>query len=317
MQFDASFAVCIFLFDFFYKILYFKGMRKIPLFPEFDNFSPYMYDELFPLLNELESGISEFTFLSLYLHQKKYNYNISALGNSYILVGNDKKGSFFAVMGDEIDFDSIKKLIATYGRWKLISEKLYDTHSQLLLDAGYTVTEDIDNQDYLYSKESLSTLAGKSLQKKRNLANNFEKSYNYKVLPLDISTSPDAGIVLDEWQKSRPTDIPTDYEQSFYALSLLPFTDQKGIVVYVDDNPVAWALGEPIAKNSVFVVHFEKGLDEYKGVYQFVNKATAQSLDESIQYINREQDLGDEGLRQAKLTYRPIGFVKKYVATKP
>ncbi len=291
-------------------------MRKIPLFPEFDNFSPYMYDELFPLLNDLEAGISEFTFLSLYLHQKKYNYKISAIGASYILVGTDKKGDFFAIMGEEIDFATITTLLDTYGRWKLISESFYTMYSKELEDSGFSITEDIDNQDYLYSKESLATLAGKSLQKKRNLANNFEKSYNYTVLPLDISTSPDAGIVLDEWQKSRSSDNTTDYEQSFFALSLLPFTNQQGIVLYVDNIPVAWALGEPIANNSVFVVHFEKGLDEYKGVYQFVNKATAQSLDESIQYINREQDLGDEGLRQAKLTYRPIGFVKKYVATK-
>ncbi len=274
-----------------------------------------MHDELFPLLNKLEDGISEFTFLSLYLHQKKYNYRISSLENgSYILSGTDKYGDFFAVMGKYINTDTLKELFKTYGRWKLISEELYKEHHNFLENAGFNVTEDRDNEDYLYSKDSLSSLAGKSLQKKRNLANNFEKSYHYKVLPLDIHTAADAGIVLDEWQKTRPLDITTDYEQCFFSLSLLPFVHQEGIVVYVDENPVAWALGEPIANNSVFVVHFEKGIDEYKGVYQFVNKATAQFLDESFQYINREQDLGDEGLRQAKLTYRPISFVKKYVA---
>ena len=290
-------------------------MRKISKFPQFDIFAAYMHDELFPLLNELDDGISEFTFLSLYLHQKKYNYKISSLENgTYILSGIDKYGDFFAVMGNDIDIASLQELLNTHGRWKLISETLYEKHKDFLESLLYTVTEDRDNEDYLYSKESLSTLAGKSLQKKRNLANNFEKSYTYKVLPLDITTAPDAGFVLDQWQKTRPDAIPTDYEQCFFALSLLPFVHQQGIVLYVDDIPVAWALGEPIAKNSAFVVHFEKGLDDYKGVYQFINKATAQFLDNSFQYINREQDLGDEGLRQAKLTYRPIGFVKKYVA---
>ena len=290
-------------------------MRKISKFPEFETFGAHMHDELFPLLNKLEDGISEFTFLSLYLHQKKYNYKISSLdNNTYILSGKDKYGKFFAIMGNTISTNILQELLKTHSRWKLISETLYKEHADFLTNLSYTLTEDRDNEDYLYSKESLSTLAGKSLQKKRNLANNFEKSYNYKVLPLDIHTAADAGIVLDAWQNTRPTDITTDYEQCFFSLSLLPFIQQQGIIVYVDEKPVAWALGEPIANNSIFVVHFEKGLDEYKGVYQFVNKATAQFLDTSFQYINREQDLGDEGLRQAKLTYRPISFVKKYVA---
>jgi hypothetical protein len=63
----------------------------------------------------------------------------------------------------------------------------------------------------------------------------------------------------------------------------------------------------------MFGIHFEKGIDEYKGIYQYINQNFAASLDEHYVYINREQDLGDEGLRQAKMTYRPIGFVRKYI----
>jgi len=67
-----------------------------------------------------------------------------------------------------------------------------------------------------------------------------------------------------------------------------------------------------LASGSVFLVHFEKGVDSYRGVYQFVNRATARALPETVRFINREQDLGDEGLRQAKMTYRPESLVKKY-----
>ena len=64
------------------------------------------------------------------------------------------------------------------------------------------------------------------------------------------------------------------------------------------------------------LVHFEKGDNNYKGVYQFINNETAKNLPETVLYINREQDLGDEGLRQAKMTYRPCGFINKYLAYK-
>jgi hypothetical protein len=62
----------------------------------------------------------------------------------------------------------------------------------------------------------------------------------------------------------------------------------------------------------MFAVHFEKAIDEYKGIYQYINMTFAASLPDSYITINREQDLGDEGLKQAKETYRPCGFVKKY-----
>jgi len=86
----------------------------------------------------------------------------------------------------------------------------------------------------------------------------------------------------------------------------------KGYLYYVEGEPAAYTLGEALAWGRSFAVHFEKALDKYKGIYQFVNQAFAAALPKYILYINREQDLGDPGLRQAKMTYRPCGFVKKY-----
>lgn len=66
----------------------------------------------------------------------------------------------------------------------------------------------------------------------------------------------------------------------------------------------------------MFAIHFEKGREGYKGIYQFMNQAFAQALPAYFKLINREQDLGDEGMRQAKMTYRPSGFVNKYRVVK-
>ncbi|GHU99931.1 hypothetical protein FACS189483_09680 [Spirochaetia bacterium] len=84
----------------------------------------------------------------------------------------------------------------------------------------------------------------------------------------------------------------------------------------MEGRPAAYCLGESLARGRMFAVHFEKGIDEYKGIYQYINQAFAASLPGYYTHINREQDLGDEGLRQAKETYRPVGFVRKYVGRK-
>ena len=75
---------------------------------------------------------------------------------------------------------------------------------------------------------------------------------------------------------------------------------------------VAWCLAELAVQGTTAVVHFEKARTDFRGSYQYINYAFAQSLPEQVVYINREQDLGDEGLRHAKLSYKPEGFVKKY-----
>ena len=81
---------------------------------------------------------------------------------------------------------------------------------------------------------------------------------------------------------------------------------------YADGEPAGYALGEEIGDGKMFVIHFEKALTRFRGLYQFVNMSFAAILPQKYTYINREQDLGIEGLRKAKLSYQPAGFVKKY-----
>ena len=88
-----------------------------------------------------------------------------------------------------------------------------------------------------------------------------------------------------------------------------------GIVLYVTGIPVAWTLAEVNPDRKTAVTLFEKADASYKGSFQYINYAFAGYLPEYIEFINREQDLGNEGLRQAKMTYRPVKFVKKYKIT--
>jgi len=81
--------------------------------------------------------------------------------------------------------------------------------------------------------------------------------------------------------------------------------------LYVKDYMVAYAVGEPMTEDMV-VVHFEKGLAEYKGVYQAINQAFLEHSCSGFKWANREQDMGEEGVRKAKESYNPSHFLKKY-----
>jgi len=117
-------------------------------------------------------------------------------------------------------------------------------------------------------------------------------------------------------QAAAPENVG-DYRAAMEALERYESLALRGHIYFVDGKPAGYCLGESVAKGRMFAIHFEKGLDRYKGIYQFMNKAFANALPRFFTYLNREQDLGDEGLRQAKMTYRPAGFVKKHFAMRP
>ena len=120
----------------------------------------------------------------------------------------------------------------------------------------------------------------------------------------------DAYTVLDIWHRERERD--DDYLPSKEALDLFFDLELSGYLVYADEVPVAYTIGEPLQNGKAYVVHIEKGINAYRGVYQFINMAYCAFLPTQYRLINREQDLGNPGLRQSKMTYMPHDFVKKY-----
>ena len=193
---------------------------------------------------------------------------------------------------------------------KLISER----QAQELADTGYIVEEDRDNFDYLYSREELSKVAGRKFHKKKNLVNYFTSNFQYEGKPLLEEYREEALELLRRWRDER--DDPGDYEAAKQALEKMWDLQLCGGIYYVDGKAAGYSLGEELAQGKSFVIHFEKAVNvrQYKGLYQFISQAFASILPEKYYTINREQDLGNEGLRHAKASYNPIGFVKKYRA---
>lgn len=265
-----------------------------------------------PRFRDLRDGISELSFAGIYCFRHSHAYRIGRLpDDTVILAGGDKGVPFFAAPFGLPRPDLLNELFGRFASMKLVSE----TQSKALVQAGYTVTEDRDNSDYLYRRDDLALLRGRAFQKKRNLVHVFERLHEYRADALSADHLADALVVLEAWRTT--TSDQADYAPAKEALEHAAEFDLSGRIYYVEGRPVGYALGELAAGGSMFVVHYEKTVPAMKGLYQVINMDFARSLPASVTLMNREQDLGDEGLRQAKLTYRPCGFVKKFRARRP
>jgi hypothetical protein len=304
---------------------------SVPCYPEFTPVDLNVKDSLHPRLSLTADGVSEFTFAGLYLFRNRYQYRVShdgpdggfvisgvqpAAGHDHIDGAAPLPGKkFFMTPCGVPRQEVLEDLLRTHDYWKNISDSVLTPVNEELAKRGIAVAEDRDNFDYLYLRSELAELAGKKFHKKKNLVNQFLHAYeNHEAKQLTPDLVGDALAVLDHWRqaKSRERGEDGDYRAAREALELFETLRLRGAVYYVDGKPAAYCLGESIAKGKMFAIHFEKAIDEYKGIYQFMNQAFAEALPRFFTYINREQDLGDEGLRQAKMTYRPAGFVQKY-----
>jgi hypothetical protein len=262
-------------------------------------------------LGKITDGISEFTFANLYLFRQHYAYQVFLGADGQLVISGTLKGQrFFMTPCALPDKDTLLHLFETHAYWRLVPDSLREGNRETLAEWGVTLAEDRAGFDYLYLRSELAELSGKKFHKKRNLVNAFLNSYVCEAQPLGAEQIPDALNVLERWRTDKGDE--GDYDAAREALERFETLGLRGALYSIHGKPVGWCLGESLANGTMFAIHFEKGIDEYKGIYQFINQNFAASLPEQYALINREQDLGDEGLRQAKLTYRPVGFVKKH-----
>jgi hypothetical protein len=292
---------------------------SVPCYPDFDPLHIGLRDSLHPRLSLTHDGVSEFTFSGLYLFRNRYNYRISRNAGEdggFIIsgvqpdTGTDEK-TFFMTPCAAPDWKTLEDLFKTHDYWKNVSDSVLSPVKEDLEKRGVVFFEDRDNFDYLYYRSELAELAGKKYHKKKNHVNNFLLAYpDHEQKPVSAQTIPEAIEIMEQWRQGRSED--GDYNASREALDLFDTLALRGTVFYVNGKPAAYCLGESIARGKLFKKNKKKAIDEYKGIYQFVNQSFAESLPRFFTFINREQDLGNEGLRQAKMTYRPCGFVQKY-----
>ena len=169
--------------------------------------------------------------------------------------------------------------------------------------------------EYLYSYEAMASLSGNKMHKKKNLVSQFVKLYDYVYSPICLQSIGGIRNMQQEWCEWRGCEESPGLmaENTAIARVLNQWENLPGILggaLSADGKTIAYTVAEDLG-NGVVVIHFEKGLDTYKGVYQAINQMFLADTP-GFETVNREQDMGSPGIRKAKESYHPIGFLKKY-----
>ena len=170
--------------------------------------------------------------------------------------------------------------------------------------------------DYVYAIDDLADLKGKKYQPKRNHINRFLAEFpDARILPLSEETLPDARVLADRWHARRTPEEDAGMELVALnrAFAHWQELELEGLVMYVGEQVVAMTMGSRLDEETVDV-HFEKADVDYPGAYAVINRAFARHIREKypeVKFLNREDDMGIEGLRKAKLSYYPHHMVEK------
>ncbi|MFZ2041021.1 MAG: phosphatidylglycerol lysyltransferase domain-containing protein [Desulfobacterales bacterium] len=178
------------------------------------------------------------------------------------------------------------------------------------------VVEARSDWDYLYALQELVELRGNRFHKKKNLLNQFLKTNDYVYAPFSPEIVREALEMQEEWCFWRDCESSETLAAENRAIErvLKAWQSLEGILggaLRVEKNMLAYTIAEPLT-DEMLVIHFEKGCSQAKGVYQAINQMFLAHEGGAYTTVNREQDLGDAGLRKAKLSYNPTGYLKKF-----
>lgn len=268
---------------------------------------------------------SEYSFTNLFIWRKACNTQYALIDNSLIIKKKDfnDEEHFMQPLGyTEDNLHNILCSLQEYRKEHNLKYLFKDAEEdfvnklQALENMDFHILEDRDNFDYIYSSEKLINLSGKILHKKKNHYNYFVKNYTYETVALNKDLVPACIDASRRWCRIKNCKGYLLYELNAIEEILRNSSqlDFQGIVVYVDNNIEGFTIGEKM-NDDMAVIHIEKANPEINGLYNFVNRTFIENYFNNVPLINREQDLGLDGLRQAKESYQPLKLEKKFIIT--
>ncbi|SET58859.1 DUF2156 domain-containing protein [[Clostridium] polysaccharolyticum] len=175
-----------------------------------------------------------------------------------------------------------------------------------------------DESDYIYTVKKLSTLAGKKLHGKRNHIHRFQDTDDWEYQPISQSNIADCVEMNREWVaryvEEGDDSLKEESEAVMEAFSHFQELGLEGGMLKRDGKVVAYTIAEPLNSNT-YVIHIEKAFYDVQGAYPMINQQFVLHNCQEYEYVNREEDAGDEGLRRAKLSYYPDILLDKYNVT--
>ena len=281
-----------------------------------------------PLVWAEGSSSADFNFGNIFLWDESFHQLVGRLADRVIVLPCYHHTPFFAWPVGKGDLVPVMREMESYARDNGFPFTLRGvTHDHLpLLDelfpGRYTVESERDLWDYIYSAEKLDTLSGKKLHAKRNYINRFEAEYDWSFSPISAADREECIALLDKWVSDKPSDnadnaeadVSDEYRAIVRAFDNFDELGMSGGILRISGQGVAFTLGEPVCEHT-FVVHFEKAYADIDGAYPMVNREFVRLIRKqypSIQWINREDDMGHESLRKSKESYHPDHMVEKY-----
>lgn len=272
-----------------------------------------LLDQRFRLMNP---KVSELTFANLYLFRNAHSYRLTLVNNIPVILGMGYGGEpYFLPPVDESPIPAVNALLkqgmTLYGADE-------DFLARFVIKGDFAVAEDRDNFDYLYLREDLSELRGSRYHKKKNRINYLLKRVDVGIEKFSDAHAEGALRLLAEWRKVKAQEekasLLLEVDAAAEALRLHRELGLQGVTALVDGEVKGFALGERL-NSDTSVCHFEKADPFMEGLPQLINREFNKYLFTDCTYVNREQDLGDPGLRTAKLSYHPVDLVRKHRVT--
>lgn len=269
---------------------------------------------------------SEFTFTNMFMWQKPYNIRYAEIDNTLCIFSqhNNEPESvnFISRSGD---ITSAMNQLLEYFKQKNIPPviRLFGKEQKGLLKETFPgkfyIERDIDNFDYVYQISDLTELSGSKYHAKRNHINKFKSLYDFKYRTLTPEFREPCREMFARWCESKRESLPNVDEQLTAVNTLLDNwenLDITGGALFIDDRIIAFSFGEVLCSDqSIIVVHLEHADTDFQGSYPMINQQFLINEWSDFTLVNREEDMGLEGLRKAKKSYYPTFMVKKYIAT--
>ncbi|EQK45294.1 DUF2156 domain-containing protein [Paraclostridium bifermentans] len=286
------------------------------------------YEELKPFFHHVDYEACEYCFTTLYMWRHVYKTSYYANDDFALIVG-EYEGDRFSVLplAKKDKIHEALEFMVNYFKHedhqiylRAVTKEVVEL-IQKDYPGKFKYIEERDYFDYVYDAEALRTLKGRKNQKKRNHLNYFLKEYEgrFEYKKLGKKEFDDCIELLKAWasNKAEQGDVDDGIDDEFIGIKKIfdnydVLEDEVKVAgVYIDNKLEAFTIGEYI-NDDMALIHIEKANPEIRGLYQYINQQFLVHEFENVEFVNREEDLGIEGLRKAKLSYHPCKFVEKY-----
>lgn len=296
-------------------------MDSIPKYPDFKPVEFTDHDKISDVLWHYQPEISELTFTNLFMWRQHYHYMWCMMEQWLLIIAAPENSQIFAL--EPVGPPPRDKPVDTIFSW-LSHQNIKDPEilradhnilNELQKSEKYLFTPQREHFDYLYSTRDMIGLSGRNYHSKRNHLSRFLEKYKITYKPISDADIPTCLEYASNWCQihhcSKSRSLFDEYIAIREALTRFRDFSLIGAAIYINNRLEAFTIAEMLNETTA-VIHIEKASPQFHGIYTAINQLFCGHQLARTTYVNREQDLGHEGLRKSKLSYHPVRLIEKF-----